>query len=553
MSSLFTLRWSSERQLSLSQPTSSTPEAPSRPPPADVRDGNERIAVCPMASMAFDNALRALCQCDSKPMLNLLHDTVSDAREPVLRFLEGTIVYVLSKEWADLLAVYIFRLHAQPYCLPQDIDGTWLSCTDSGVSAFMARACGTGRQTPRVCSAEAAAWVQAGYAIVLLFVAQRARIMASSVYRHGADTATSMTGMCVGWSAGAAAVQWFRELDDEPRRPHSHASNLSLAMAMTLACATALACGAGAPTDEWVLAGKALRTLVCVVWTFALTELLKSGLTQGQLGGARIEVWERLQLLWAISLTAVLSIGEGYLVRCRRWIELHEAAARRAAESEVAPSSRRSSCASRACGAARAWTSSLLELLEGAFSWTTGCAWTDALLSNIGSLTSYPTPSVTTSDAAVAMALLGVALGWLLLGGEPRPGGLQDEDKLDRSKVERHFLTNAASFFVGWVWVVLLRDISLLFSDVVEDALVSVSSLNSGGFWGRHFTDLMLAISEHASRLTEVLLVIVFGPLLTWLLFKAKEWVARDERWQRRSESGLGVELCDLRGARTLL
>ena len=551
MTSLFTLRWTSERQLPLPQPAS-TPEAPPQPPPAD-RDGDEHIAVCPMASEAFDDALRALCQCDGKPMLNLLHDTVSDAREPVLNFLEGTIVYVLSKEWADLLAVHIFGLHPQPYCLPQDSDGTWLSCTDSGFSAFMARACAAGRPVPRVCSAETAAWVQASYAIALLLVAQRVRLMASSTYRHGADTATSMLGMCVGWSAGAAAVQWFREMDDKSVRPHGHASNLSLAMAMTLACATALACGAGAPTDEWVLAGKALRTLVCVVWTFALTELLKSGLTQGQLGGARVEVWERLQLLWAISLTAVLSVGEGYLVRCRRWIELHEAVVRRVAEPEVAPSSRHSSCASRACGAARAWISSLLELLEGAFSWTTGCAWTDALLSFIGSISAYPTPSVTASDAAVAMTLLGAAVGWLMLGGEPRPGGLQDEDKLDRSKVERHFLTNAASFFVGWVWVVLLRDISLLFSDAVEDALVSVSSLNSRGFGGHHITDLMLAISEHASRLTEVLLVIVFGPLLTWVLFKAKEWVAREERWERRRESALGVELCDLGRVRALL
>ena len=31
-------------------------------------------------------------------------------------FLDGTIVYVLSKQWADLLSTHIFHLHAAPFC-----------------------------------------------------------------------------------------------------------------------------------------------------------------------------------------------------------------------------------------------------------------------------------------------------------------------------------------------------------------------------------------------------------------------------------------------------
>lgn len=37
-------------------------------------------------------------------------------RGPIITFLEGTVVYALSKQWDDLMSTYFFKLHLVPYC-----------------------------------------------------------------------------------------------------------------------------------------------------------------------------------------------------------------------------------------------------------------------------------------------------------------------------------------------------------------------------------------------------------------------------------------------------
>eukprot|EP00966_Prymnesium_polylepis_P068505 1591522-Prymnesium_polylepis.1 len=38
------------------------------------------------------------------------------ASTPVADLLEDTVLFVLAKEWADLLGIYLFRLHPSPFC-----------------------------------------------------------------------------------------------------------------------------------------------------------------------------------------------------------------------------------------------------------------------------------------------------------------------------------------------------------------------------------------------------------------------------------------------------
>ena len=37
-------------------------------------------------------------------------------RGPIITFLEGTVVYALSKQWDDLMSTYFLKLHPVPYC-----------------------------------------------------------------------------------------------------------------------------------------------------------------------------------------------------------------------------------------------------------------------------------------------------------------------------------------------------------------------------------------------------------------------------------------------------
>ena len=53
---------------------------------------------------------------DATPALKLARAKLRRARVPVKQFVDGTLTYVLSRQWKDLLAIYVFRLHPLPYC-----------------------------------------------------------------------------------------------------------------------------------------------------------------------------------------------------------------------------------------------------------------------------------------------------------------------------------------------------------------------------------------------------------------------------------------------------
>lgn len=147
--------------------------------------------------------------------------------------------------------------------------------------------------------------------------------------------------------------------------------------------------------------------------------------------------------------------------------------------------------------------------------------------------------SVTLSDAALAVGLTLLAVAWLVVttvatsdggsgGGDGGDGGARgaEGDDEKRGAVERYFVTNALAFFVGWAWVIFLRDLTTL-----------VATLGgTPGAWAY--------AREGAS-------VVVFGPVLTLLLLRFKEASLRalDRRsggeGQRESRE---TPVADLRG-----
>ena len=83
-----------------------------------------------------------------------------------------------------------------------------------------------------------------------------------------------------------------------------------------------------------------------------------------------------------------------------------------------------------------------------------------------------------------------------------------------RSAVERYFLTNAMSFFVGWCYIQVLRDLV---------ALTSVLLGEHGARWG---------------FIGELVVVTVFGPALTLILVQSKTCLLR--KYAKIADQGRG-------------
>ena len=82
-----------------------------------TKDASPAQPCCPCSTEAT-LALGALrgCPPDAGPARQLVLERVALAAGSTATFLEGTAVYALSKQWEDLLATYLLRLHAAPYC-----------------------------------------------------------------------------------------------------------------------------------------------------------------------------------------------------------------------------------------------------------------------------------------------------------------------------------------------------------------------------------------------------------------------------------------------------
>ena len=126
---------------------------------------------------------------------------------PVVKgFLDGTVTYVLSREWHDLLSVYIFQLHPLPHCsetVGYEILG-WVVKSREDLDA-----------SPE-CTSDATAWEQARYAIILIAVfsvleAVVKRTKLAERYPHVIEQYTAIAGMCVGWAVGDAVVKYFTD------------------------------------------------------------------------------------------------------------------------------------------------------------------------------------------------------------------------------------------------------------------------------------------------------------------------------------------------------
>ena len=95
-----------------------------------------------------------------------------------------------------------------------------------------------------------------------------------------------------------------------------------------------------------------------------------------------------------------------------------------------------------------------------------GCAWTDVVINLFPTMGTHQDTFLTASVNALTASLLSiVAVFWLVFSGED-PNTTPWNEVLSRDDVEQYFISGAMAFFVGWAWVLVLRDVYVGLSDL---------------------------------------------------------------------------------------
>jgi hypothetical protein len=289
-----------------------------------------------MAEFVQQRAWSVSLEDDSIPTGDILRARIHKQLPVVKMFLDDAVTYMLSRLWHDLFSAYIFRLHPVPHCsetVAFEVVG-WV-VKESEVQP--------------ACSAEAAAWVQAQYALGVLAVtstlhaaAARSHMATRSPYIF--EQCTAIAGMFVGWAAGDAVVRAFKDyvFAAEAVAPAMAPAPSQATEAMLLACGyTAVACVAivllqltahplvacsnGAWVDAaeqasyslWALATRGLTSSVAILWAYVCATILREGLGIAQPGTALESVESRLSVLWAVCVSLLSAAVASSLLRWR--------------------------------------------------------------------------------------------------------------------------------------------------------------------------------------------------------------------------------------------
>lgn len=130
----------------------------------------------------------------------------------VRRYVQAIVTFVLSKQWKDLLAIYVLRLQPLPYC--SNLHRERIPCT-----------------------APASLGVQVLFALGLLCLAASVARVALLYERRWPrlGSVPEMAGMCVGWSFGDVSVSLLERLGGASWARLIYAAGQTLVAALLLA------------------------------------------------------------------------------------------------------------------------------------------------------------------------------------------------------------------------------------------------------------------------------------------------------------------------------
>ena len=296
---------------------------------SDEADAEECCCPGTVSPQAQHAAQVLFCAGRLHPALKHLAAITRAARDVLKTFTDSTVVYVLAKMNADLISIYLFRLHERPFCCPAQPQACDLA----------------------VCGTEANSLEQFVYTLGLLIACTPLRWL-SRVYAGRLPSlqhVPAMLSQCVGWSLGAASSQLLRQLDRQDSIAgcvSCNLLNLSAAALTTVASAVLIVLldppmsrlamspePQALPTRRlesmreraapllqaaWALLRDGLKYNQMIVWTYALTHVVEWGVPAAALSSA---LFGRTLVLFALSLTTVLSLLAVGVLRWRQWLD----------------------------------------------------------------------------------------------------------------------------------------------------------------------------------------------------------------------------------------
>jgi hypothetical protein len=405
----------------------------------------------------------ARCPPSTHALLHLLRGRAGGALASVGNFLDSTTAYILSKTWHDLLSTYVFGLHPMPFC-----------SSKFGINS---------------CSAPAPSGIQFSYAFFILLVGTGLRMLAQTDrFKHlpGIDSVPSMVGMCVGWAYGDACLELLDEMvkaqpalcgtpfSADPGMPRD-CTQFNVLMSTALLLVASLLIGLLQPFTKniefgngkfidtvedaletvWILLSKGCATAVMVVWTSTLTKLELNGISSSTPSVVRTH----MHIFWAIAITLSGSLLCSTLERAECWLQRQEQQQEKrlfdAVDAEKAvEGAQKSAAIHRSINRLSAYIEGS-NLMQATLGWVAGVAWTDVALDMFPMLSQPPTLINLMMNIGASLVLTLLSVLYLVLTAD----NCRIVDLTDRAQVEKHFLVGAMSFFAGWGWVLVIRDV----------------------------------------------------------------------------------------------
>ena len=160
-------------------------------------------------------------------------------------------------------------------------------------------------------------------------------------------------------------------------------------------------------------------------------------------------------------------------------------------------------------------------LIEGTFGWVSGSSWLQALRETFYTLDAIPSMHVIAINVGISFAASAVAWLWIYYMAD---NPFDVSRRSQRWHVERYFITNALTFFVGWCYVTWMRGLvyQTRLAMQLNDNLDGISEDEVRAFFGALAT-LML-----------------FGPIATAILIRTKLFLGR--RYHRLTRRIVAIE-----------
>lgn len=194
--------------------------------------------------------------------------------------------------------------------------------------------------------------------------------------------------------------------------------------------------------DVWSMVCRAAAVTMFMLWEAVMREQAKSG-TDGNAS-------KRILFYYAISITffgsLLTSTLEDFEGRLRR----------REAED---PGNKH-----------RASVIILSDLLQSTAAYVVANAWTFVCWDTFTSLSAPPSMWAIGANVTITLSAVALALGWFVATGDTRK--LAAGEGAEAGAVQRFFVSNTMAFFVGWVCVIVLRQLVAPLSLVVEGVVV---------------------------------------------------------------------------------